>query len=85
LLSVLEIGLIALPDDRYPFARHDQVRADGDSCEKSIEIRKLQAVIRYLIGYQKLVQLFYPIGGELRCVYHEGVPTWLVRSFPTVL
>ena len=75
----------ALPDGWYPFAGHDQFRADGNSCKKTIEIRKLHAVIRRMIGHQKLVQFIDPFGGKPRYVYHEEVPMWLVRWLRTFL
>jgi hypothetical protein len=30
--------LVAAPDQRQPLARHDQVRADEDACQETIEL-----------------------------------------------
>src|SRR5512147_2270140 len=39
-----------------PLARHDQLRADGDAGEESIEVGKLHAVFRSTIGHQEVVE-----------------------------
>jgi hypothetical protein len=85
LFHVLELRLTALPDGWHPFAGHDQFRADGDSCKKPVKVRKLHAVTRRLIGHQKHIQFLDQFGSEVRCVYHDEVPMWLVRWLRTFL
>jgi hypothetical protein len=55
-LHAFELGLSTAPNSWKPLARHDQLRAGGDACEESIEVRKLHAVFRSTIGHQERIE-----------------------------
>jgi hypothetical protein len=55
-LHAFELGLGTAPDHWKPLARHDQLRADGDARDESIEVGKLHAVFRSTIGHQERVE-----------------------------